>query len=33
MDPEQGYFRMVYLANEATLEEVFHSIERFLAAG
>lgn len=30
-DPEQVYFRMVYLADEATLEDVFNLIERFLA--
>jgi aspartate/methionine/tyrosine aminotransferase len=32
-DPEQGYFRMVYLADETTLGDVFNHIERFLAAG
>jgi alanine-synthesizing transaminase len=32
MDPQQGYFRMVYLANEATLEEVFDRLDRFMAA-
>lgn len=31
MDPEQGYFRMVYLADEPTLEDVFGRIDRFLA--
>jgi aspartate/methionine/tyrosine aminotransferase len=31
MDPQQGYFRMVYLADEATLEEVFSRIDRFMA--
>ena len=30
-DPEQGYFRMVYLADEATLRDVFDRIDRFLA--
>lgn len=30
-DPEQGYFRMVYLADAATLEDVFGRIDRFLA--
>jgi len=30
-DPEQGYFRMVYLADEATLEVVFSRIDRFLS--
>lgn len=30
-DPAQGYFRMVYLADEATLEVVFGRIDRFLA--
>ena len=30
-DPEQGYFRMVYLADEATLEDVFNRIDRFMA--
>ena len=30
-DPEQGYFRMVYLADEATLAEVFTRIDQFLA--
>lgn len=29
-DPEQGYFRMVYLADEARLEDVFGRIDRFL---
>lgn len=32
-DPEQGYFRMVYLADEATLGDVFDRIERFMATG
>ena len=32
-DPEQGYFRMVYLADEATLGDVFGRINRFLAPG
>jgi alanine-synthesizing transaminase len=32
MDPQQGYFRMVYLAEEATLGDVFDRIDRFLAA-
>jgi alanine-synthesizing transaminase len=31
MDPQQGYFRMVYLADEAMLGEVFDRIDRFLA--
>jgi alanine-synthesizing transaminase len=31
IDREQGYFRMVYLADEATLENVFNHIDRFLA--
>src|SRR5882724_973056 len=31
-DPKQGYFRMVYLADEATLAEVFTRIDQFLAA-
>ncbi len=30
-DPDQGYFRMVYLADEGTLEDVFNRIDRFLA--
>ena len=30
-NPQQGYFRMVYLAEEATLAEVFDRIDRFLA--
>jgi aspartate/methionine/tyrosine aminotransferase len=29
-DPRQGYFRLVYLADEATLEIVFKRIDRFL---
>jgi aspartate/methionine/tyrosine aminotransferase len=29
--PEQGYFRMVYLADESTLGDVFNHIDRFLA--
>ena len=28
-DPQEGYFRMVYLADEATLETVFNRLERF----
>jgi alanine-synthesizing transaminase len=31
-DPEQGYFRMVYLADEATLGDVFGRIERFMGS-
>ena len=31
-DPEQGYFRMVYLADAPTLEVVFGRIEGFLAS-
>jgi alanine-synthesizing transaminase len=31
MDPHQGYFRMVYLADEPTLEEVFDRLDRFMA--
>ena len=30
-EAEQGYFRMVYLADEATLGDVFEKIERFMA--
>ena len=30
-EPEQGYFRMVYLADEATLGDVFDRIERFMS--
>jgi len=30
-DPQQGYFRMVYLADEATLETVFSRLADFLA--
>jgi len=30
-DPQQGYFRTVYLADEATLEIVFSQLDRFLA--
>ncbi len=30
-DPTQGYFRMVYLADEPTLAEVFTRIDQFLA--
>jgi len=30
-DPRQGYFRLVYLADEATLEIVFSRLGRFLA--
>lgn len=30
-DPEQGYFRMVYLADHATLGDVFGRIDRFMA--
>ena len=29
-NPEQGYFRMVYLADEPTLAEVFSRIDQFL---
>ena len=29
-DPQQGYFRMVYLADEATLETVFSRVDEFL---
>ena len=32
VDPHQGYFRMVYLADEATLGDVFDRIDRFMAA-
>ena len=32
VDPLLGYFRMVYLADEATLEEVFKRIDQFMAA-
>jgi aspartate/methionine/tyrosine aminotransferase len=32
MDPQQGYFRMVYLADETTLGEVFSRIDQFLAS-
>ncbi|HXM34868.1 MAG TPA: aminotransferase class I/II-fold pyridoxal phosphate-dependent enzyme [Pyrinomonadaceae bacterium] len=31
LDPQAGCFRMVYLAGEATLEDVFSRLERFLA--
>jgi alanine-synthesizing transaminase len=31
-DPKQGYFRMVYLADQVTLEDVFSRIAQFLAA-
>jgi len=31
VDPHLGYFRMVYLPDEATLEEVFNRIDRFMA--
>jgi len=31
MDPQQGYFRMVYLADEVTLGEVFNRIDQFMA--
>jgi len=31
MDPQEGYFRMVYLADEATLGDAFTRIEQFLA--
>ena len=31
MDPQEGYFRMVYLADEATLGDAFNRIEQFLA--
>jgi aspartate/methionine/tyrosine aminotransferase len=30
--PEQGYFRLVYLAEESMLEDVFDRLDRFLAA-
>ena len=30
MEAEEGYFRMVYLAKGAVLEDVFSRIERFL---
>jgi len=30
-DPEEGYFRMVYLADEAILGQVFDRIDRFMA--
>jgi alanine-synthesizing transaminase len=30
MDPQQGYFRMVYLADEATLRDVFNRIDKFM---
>lgn len=29
-DPDDGYFRLVYLADEATLQEVFNRLKRFL---
>jgi alanine-synthesizing transaminase len=32
VDPQQGYFRMVYLADEATLSDVFDRIDRFMSA-
>jgi aspartate/methionine/tyrosine aminotransferase len=32
MDPRQGYFRMVYLADEATLGDVFNRIDKFMAS-
>jgi alanine-synthesizing transaminase len=32
MDPHQGYFRMVYLADEPTLEEVFNRIDQFMVS-
>jgi alanine-synthesizing transaminase len=31
VDPHLGYFRMVYLADEATLGEVFNRIDKFMA--
>lgn len=31
VDPHLGYFRMVYLADEATLGEVFNRIDQFMA--
>lgn len=31
-DPHQGYFRMVYLADEATLKDVFSRLGEFLAS-
>jgi alanine-synthesizing transaminase len=30
MDPQQGYFRMVYLADEVTLGDVFSRIDKFM---
>ena len=30
--PHQGYFRMVYLADEATLNDVFSRLGEFLAS-
>ena len=32
MDPQEGYFRMVYLADEATLGDVFTRIDHFITA-
>lgn len=32
LDPQQGYFRMVYLADEATLADVFSRIDKFMAS-
>src|SRR6185436_4285819 len=32
-EPELGYFRMVYLAEESTLTDVFNRIDRFLVNG
>jgi aspartate/methionine/tyrosine aminotransferase len=31
-EPQQGYFRMVYLADEATLEIVFSRLAEFVAS-
>ena len=31
MDPHHGYFRMVYLADEPTLRDVFNRIDKFMA--
>ncbi|HEY3026451.1 MAG TPA: aminotransferase class I/II-fold pyridoxal phosphate-dependent enzyme [Pyrinomonadaceae bacterium] len=31
VDPQQGYFRMVYLADESTLGDVFDRIDRFMS--
>ena len=32
VDPEQGYFRLVYLADESTLGDVFDRIDRFMSS-